>query len=44
LGNVLARNGIIAILSAISPYEAAREELKIKYQNVFSCLAGMSDR
>ena len=36
IGNILARNGIIAILSAISPYEAAREELKIKYQNVFT--------
>ncbi len=36
IGNVLARNGIIAILSAISPYETAREELKSKYQNVYS--------
>ena len=29
IGNILARNGVIAILSAISPYEVAREELKI---------------
>jgi adenylylsulfate kinase len=36
IGNILARNGIIAILSAISPYEVAREELKNKYQNVYS--------
>jgi adenylylsulfate kinase len=36
IGNILARNGIIAILSAISPYEVAREELKIKYQNVYT--------
>jgi adenylylsulfate kinase len=36
IGNILARNGIIAILSAISPYEIAREELKNQYQNVYS--------
>jgi len=36
VGNVLARNGVIAILSAISPYEIAREELKSQYQNVYS--------
>jgi len=36
IGNVLARNGVIAILSAISPYETAREELKSQYQNVYS--------
>jgi adenylylsulfate kinase len=36
IGNVLARNGIIAILSAISPYEVAREELKNQYKNVYS--------
>jgi adenylylsulfate kinase len=36
VGNILARNGIIAILSAISPYEVAREELKNQYQNVYS--------
>ena len=36
IANILARNGIIAILSAISPYEVAREELKIKYQNVYT--------
>jgi adenylylsulfate kinase len=35
IGNVLARNGIIAILSAISPYEVAREELKNQYKNVY---------
>lgn len=35
-GNILARNGIIAILSAINPYEVAREELKNKYQNVYT--------
>lgn len=36
IGNILARNGVIAILSAISPYEVAREELKTQYQNVYS--------
>jgi adenylylsulfate kinase len=36
IGNILARNGVIAILSAISPYEAVREELKSKYQNVYT--------
>jgi adenylylsulfate kinase len=36
IGNILARNGIIAILSAISPYEVAREELKNLYQNVYT--------
>lgn len=36
VGNILARNGIIAILSAISPYEVAREELKTQYENVYS--------
>lgn len=36
IGNVLARNGVIAILSAISPYEIAREELKNNYKNVYS--------
>jgi adenylylsulfate kinase len=36
VGNILARNGIIAILSAISPYEVARKELKDLYQNVYS--------
>lgn len=36
IGNILARNGVIAILAAISPYEAAREELKNKYQNVYT--------
>ena len=35
IGNILARNGIIVILSAISPYEAAREELKKQYQHVY---------
>jgi adenylylsulfate kinase len=35
VGNILARNGIIAILSAISPYEVARNELKSQYQNVY---------
>ena len=35
VGNILARNGIIAILSAISPYEVARKELKDQYQNVY---------
>ena len=36
IGNILARNGIIAILSAINPYEAVRNELKDRYQNVYS--------
>jgi len=36
IGNILARNGIIVILSAISPYEVAREELKNQYENVYS--------
>jgi adenylylsulfate kinase len=36
IGNVLARNGVIVILSAISPYEIARKELKSKYQNVYT--------
>jgi adenylylsulfate kinase len=36
IGNILARNGIIAILSAINPYEVAREELKSLYRNVYS--------
>jgi adenylylsulfate kinase len=36
IGNILARNGIVAILSAISPYEVAREELKSQYRNVYS--------
>jgi adenylylsulfate kinase len=36
IGNILARNGIIAILSAISPYETVREELKTLYVNVYS--------
>ena len=36
IGHILARNGIIAILSAISPYEVAREELKYLYQNVYT--------
>jgi adenylylsulfate kinase len=36
IGNILARNGVIAILSAINPYEAVREELKSKYQNVYT--------
>lgn len=36
IGNILARNGIIAILSAISPYEVAREELNQQYHNVYS--------
>lgn len=36
IGNILAKNGVIAILSAISPYELAREELKSKYQNVYT--------
>ena len=36
IGNILARNGIIVILSAISPYEVAREELKRQYLNVYS--------
>jgi adenylylsulfate kinase len=36
IGNILARNGIIVILSAISPYEVARQELKNQYQNVYS--------
>lgn len=36
IGNVLARNGVIAILSAISPYESARKELKSRYQNVYT--------
>jgi adenylylsulfate kinase len=36
IGNILARNGIIVIISAISPYKVAREELKNQYQNVFS--------
>lgn len=36
IANILARNGVIAILSAISPYEIAREELKNKYQNVYT--------
>jgi len=36
VGNILARNGVIAILSAISPYEVARKELKDQYQNVYS--------
>jgi adenylylsulfate kinase len=36
IGNILARNGVIAILSAINPYEAVREELKSKYRNVYT--------
>ena len=36
IGNILARNGIVVILSAISPYEVAREELKNQYQNVYA--------
>jgi adenylylsulfate kinase len=36
VGNILARNGVIAILSAISPYEVARQELKNNYKNVYS--------
>jgi len=36
IGNVLSRNGVVAILSAISPYQAPREELKSKYSNVYS--------
>ncbi len=36
VGNILARNGVIAILSAISPYEVARQELKNQYKNVYS--------
>jgi adenylylsulfate kinase len=36
IGNVLARNGVISILSAISPYEIAREELKNQYRNVYT--------
>jgi adenylylsulfate kinase len=36
IGNILARNGIIVILSAISPYEVAREELKRIYQKVYA--------
>jgi adenylylsulfate kinase len=36
IGNILARNGVIAILSAINPYEAVREELKNKYKNVYT--------
>jgi adenylylsulfate kinase len=36
VGNILARNGVIAILSAINPYESAREELKSQYRNVYS--------
>lgn len=36
IGNILARNGVIAILSAINPYESAREELKSQYRNVYS--------
>jgi adenylylsulfate kinase len=35
IGNILARNGIITLLSAISPYEAARQELKKQYQHVY---------
>jgi adenylylsulfate kinase len=35
IGNILARNGIITLLSAISPYEIAREELKKQYQYVY---------
>jgi len=36
VANILARNGVIAILSAISPYEIARKELKSQYQNVYT--------
>ena len=36
IANILARNGIIAILSAISPYEEAREDLKKRYHNVYT--------
>ncbi len=36
IANILARNGIIAIMSAISPYEEARKDLKIKYHNVYT--------
>lgn len=36
VGNILARNGVIAILSAISPYEIARKELKSQYKNVYT--------
>jgi adenylylsulfate kinase len=36
IGNVLARNGVIAILSAINPYDTIREELKSQYRNVYS--------
>jgi len=36
VGNILARNGVIAILSAINPYEVARNELKTLYKNVYS--------
>jgi adenylylsulfate kinase len=35
VGNILVRNGIIVILSAISPYEVARKELKDLYPNVY---------
>jgi len=36
IGSVLARNGVVAILSAINPYDAVREELKRNYKNVYS--------
>jgi adenylylsulfate kinase len=35
VANLLARNGVIAISAAISPYAAVREELRTAYQNFY---------